>query len=66
MVAIVWGLNLYGRPIKRLAFCYDRHEEITRYIRMREYILSSNGNACNLLTFKFSAGFVIPATMHRV
>ena len=25
----------YGRPMERLVFCYDRHEEITRYIRMR-------------------------------
>ena len=27
--------TLYGRPMERLAFCYDRHEEITKYIRMR-------------------------------
>ena len=27
--------TLYGRPTERLAFHYDRHEEITRYIRMR-------------------------------
>ena len=26
--------TLYGRPMERLAFCYNRHEEITRYIRM--------------------------------
>ena len=25
----------YGRPMERLAFRYDRHEEITRYIQMR-------------------------------
>ena len=29
-----WGI-LYGRPMEALAFCYDRHEGITRYIRMR-------------------------------
>ena len=23
------------RPMERLAFCYDRYEEITRYIQMR-------------------------------
>ena len=28
-----WG-TLHGRPMERLAFCYDRHEEIVRYIRM--------------------------------
>ena len=26
--------TLHGRPMERLAFRYDRHEEITRYIRM--------------------------------
>ena len=25
-----WG-TLYGRPMERLAFRYDRHEEIARY-----------------------------------
>ena len=32
----------------------NRHEEITRYFWMRHtlYVLSSNGNACILLTFK--------------
>ena len=28
-----WG-TLYGRPMERLAFRYDRHEEIAKYIRM--------------------------------
>ena len=28
-----WG-TLYGRPMERLAFCYDRHEEIANYIWM--------------------------------
>ena len=27
--------TLYGRPMERLAFRYDRHGKITRYIRMR-------------------------------
>ena len=27
--------TLYGRPMERLEFRYDRHEEITKYIRMR-------------------------------
>ena len=30
-----WG-TLYVRPMEGLVFCYDRHEEITRYIRMRD------------------------------
>ena len=52
-----WG-TLYGRPMERLVFRYDRHEEIAIYIRMWNLysdvacILSSNGNACVLLTFK--------------
>ena len=25
----------FGRPIERLGFRYDRHEEITRYVRLR-------------------------------
>ena len=55
-----WG-TLHRRPMEGLAFCYDRHEEITRYIRMRDmHYLSSNGNVCVLLTSKkFLAGFVI-------
>ena len=28
-----WG-TLYGRPMERLAFRYDRHEEIANYIWM--------------------------------
>ena len=27
--------TLHGRPMERLVFHYDRHEEITRYVRMR-------------------------------
>ena len=38
--------SLYGRPVERL-FCYDRHEEITRYIRMwHMYHHPFNGIAC--------------------
>ena len=36
--------DLYGRLMEELAFRHDRHEQITRYIRM--YALISNGNAC--------------------
>ena len=47
-----WG-TLYGRPMERLAFRYDRHEEIARHIQMWHiYYVPSNGNACVLLTFK--------------
>ena len=28
--------TLYGRPMERLAFRYDRHEEVTRYIQIRD------------------------------
>ena len=34
MVAIVGGA-LYGRPMKRLGFRYDRHEGMTRYVQIR-------------------------------
>ena len=27
-----YSVTLYGRSMERLAFCYDKHEEITRYI----------------------------------
>ena len=47
-----WG-TLYGRPMERLAFHYDRHEEINcKLYSDMACILSSNGNACVLLTFK--------------
>ena len=51
---------LYGRPMERLAFHYDRHKEITRCtaIQMRHrYVLSSNGNAYVLRTFKIFGWF---------
>ena len=61
MAAIGGGLQLYGRPMERLAFCYDRHEEITRYVWIRHsYVLSSNGNASVL---KFFGCLVIPDTI---
>ena len=31
----MWGLHMHGRTMERLAFRYDRYEEITRYIQMR-------------------------------
>ena len=33
-MAAIGGGTLYGKPMERLAFRYDRHEEIARYIRM--------------------------------
>ena len=33
-----WG-TLYGRPMERLAFCYDRHEEIARYFGCGMYTI---------------------------
>ena len=41
--------------MERLAFRYDKHEEIANYILLYSdvvYTLSSNGNAYVLLTFK--------------
>ena len=39
--------------MERLAFRYDRHEEIVRYVYSDvAYIPSSNDNGCVLLTFK--------------
>ena len=52
--------TLYGRPMERLAFCYDRHEEITRYIRMRNIYYHPMVMLVFCLPLKFSAGFVIP------
>ena len=33
-----WG-TLYGRPMERLAFRYDRHEEIVRYFGCGMYTI---------------------------
>ena len=33
-----WG-TLYGRPMERLAFRYDRHEEIARYFGCGMYTI---------------------------
>ena len=33
-----WG-TLYGRPVERLAFRYDRHEEIARYFGCGMYTI---------------------------
>ena len=47
-----WG-TLYGRPMERLAFRYDRHEETANYIRMWHiYYHPMVANACVLLFFK--------------
>ena len=43
----------HGRPEERLAFCYDRHEEITRYIQTWKCMLFC-------LPLNFSVGFVVP------
>ena len=56
-----WG-TLYGRPMERLAFCYDRHEEIAKYIRMWHIYYHSMVMRVFCLPLKFSAGFVIPDT----
>ena len=45
-----WG-TLYGRPMERLAFCYGRHQEIVRYIRMWHVYHHPMGMRV-LLTFK--------------
>ena len=42
---------LHGRPMEGLVFRYDRHEEITRYIRMSD-ICYHPVVMCVLLTFK--------------
>ena len=54
-----WG-TLYERPMERLAFHYDRHQEIANYIRIWHvyYHLMVMRVFCLLL--KFLAGFVIP------
>ena len=45
-----WG-TLYGRPMERLAFHYDRHEEIANYIQMW-HVYYNPMVMCVLLTFK--------------
>ena len=54
-----WGI-LHAMPMERLAFHYDRHEEITRYIRMRHLYYYPMVMHVFCLPLKFSAGFVIP------
>ena len=51
--------TLYGRPMERLAFRYDRHEEITRYIRMRNTYYHPMVMHVFCLPLTFLAGFVI-------
>ena len=45
--------------MKRLAFCYDRHEEIIRYFQMRNIYYHPKVMHVFCLPLKFSAGFVI-------
>ena len=54
-----WG-TLHGRPMERLAFYYDRHKEIARYIRMWHIYYHPMGMRVFCLHLKFSAGFVFP------
>ena len=46
--------------MERLAFRYDRHEEITGYIRMRHVYYHPMVMCVFCLPLKFSARFVIP------
>ena len=58
MAAIVWGLYMEGLWRDwRFAMIG------TKKLQNEEYILSSNGNACALLTFKF---FRLDSRYHRV
>ena len=52
-----WGI-LYGMPMERLAFRYDRHEEIAKYIRMWHIYYHPMVMRVFCLRLKFSAGFV--------
>ena len=52
-----WGI-LYGMPMERLAFRYDRHEEIAKYIRMWHIYYHPMVMRMFCLRLKFSAGFV--------
>ena len=54
-----WG-TLYGRPMERLGFPYDKHEEIAYYIRMWHIYYHPMVMRVFCLCLKFLAGFVIP------
>ena len=51
---------LHGRPMERLEYRYDGHEEITGYIRMRHVYYHPMVMRVFCLPLKFSARFVIP------
>ena len=53
-----WG-TLYGRPMEGLVFCYDRHKEITKYIRMKDMHYHPMVLHMFCLPLKFLAGFVV-------
>ena len=55
MVALVGGLCMEG-----LVIHYDKHEEITRYIRMRDMHYHPMVMHVFCLPLKFLAGFLIP------
>ena len=49
--------------MKRVAFCYDRHEEIVRYIQMWYIYYHPMVMRVFCLPLKFLAAFVIPDTI---
>ena len=55
--------TLYGRPMEGLAFCFDRHEEISRYIWMGDMHYHAVVMHLFCLPLKILAGFVIPDTI---
>ena len=54
-----WG-TLYGRPMEGLVFHYDRHEEITIYIQMRNMHHHPMVMRVFCLPLNILACFVIP------
>ena len=57
--------TLHGRPMERLAFRYDRHEEITKYIRMRNIYYHPTVMHVFCLLIKFFGWFCY-SRCHRV
>ena len=62
MVALMWGLSMEGG----LAFHYDRHEEITRCIQMRDIYYHPMVKHVFCSSLKVLADFVVPNAMIRV
>ena len=52
--------TLHRSRIERLAFYYDRHEEITRYIQIRDMHYHPVVMHVFCVPLNFLAGFVIP------